>query len=106
MTNVVTPGCLAETVLPPVHPPVCLSVRLFVSPSVCYQVISGTVGPVAAKLCTHTPWMPIQNFFPTLFTLPYYSATREHDDLVEICARKSTASNFSSLKHFTLHFVL
>ena len=55
-----------------------LSVRAFVRPSVrasvrvsvlqvCEQLISGTVGPIAAKLSTHTPWMPIQNLCPTFF---------------------------------------
>ena len=29
--------------------------------AVCYHLISVAVGPVAAKMSTHTPWMPIQN---------------------------------------------
>ena len=28
---------------------------------VCERVISGTTGPIAAKLCTHTPWMGPMN---------------------------------------------
>ena len=57
-----------------VFAPVRVSVRPCVRPSVrasvlqvCYQLISATVGPIAAKLSTHTPWMPIQNLCPTFF---------------------------------------
>ena len=57
----------------------CPSVRVSVRASVlqvCPQLISGAVGPIAAKLSTHTRWMPIQNLCPTFFTWACFSATR------------------------------
>ena len=49
------------------RPSVCVSVRVCVCVSVCQsvceRVISGTTGPIAAKLCTHTPWMPTMNLW-------------------------------------------
>ena len=53
--------------------PPCPCVRASVRPSVlqvCYQLISGTAGPIAAKLSTHLPWMPIQNLCPTFLKWP------------------------------------
>ena len=57
--------------------PPCPCVRPCVRPSVrpsvlqvCYQLISGTAGPIAAKLSTHLPWMPIQNLCPTFLKWP------------------------------------
>ena len=61
-----------------VFAPVRASVRACVCPSVlrvCYQLISGAVGPDTAKMSTHTPWMPIQNLCPTFFKWPCSSAT-------------------------------
>ena len=56
-------------------PRLCFAPCLSVCVSVRNQLISGTVGPVAAKLQTHTPWMPIQNLCPTFFTWACSSAT-------------------------------
>ena len=39
-----------------------------------YQLISGTVGPIHAKLCTHTPWMNLCPEIPrsaSLYVLAY-----------------------------------
>ena len=33
-------------------------------PCVRYQLISGTVSPIHAKLYTHTPWLPTMNLCP------------------------------------------
>ena len=58
-------------------------VRACVRPSVracvrsaCYQLISGTVSPIAVELCTHTPWIAILNLCPTCLTKPSSSATK------------------------------
>ena len=54
---------------------VCPFVRVSVRVFIYYQLISSVVGPIAAELCTHTFWMPIQNLCPTFFTWPCCSAT-------------------------------
>ena len=54
---------------------VCVCVRPSVCPSVCYQLISGAVGPIAAKLCTHIHWQAIQNLYPTFLKGGPSSAT-------------------------------
>ena len=38
--------------------------QLSVFQLVCEQLISGTTGPIASKLCTHISWMPTMNLCP------------------------------------------
>ena len=59
--TVFSPPSVGLSVCPSVRP----RVRLSVCPSICYQLISGAVGPVTAQLCTQTPWRPILNLCPT-----------------------------------------
>ena len=57
-------------------PSVCPSVCVSVCPSGRYQLISATVNPVDAKLCTNTPWIPTMNLCPIFSRTAWYSATR------------------------------